>query len=224
VTRKKEAMREILLIVIISVLSHLTALSQANSPGSPDQLATWIQKLATRSAKATILTRRLVVYSGKIVAADEESFFLKVHNRSSPLKYADVLEFSGGGEEMSLAPELTTKPHGVWDDVNRIFPGTKILIVTVDGKNIQGLANSATAETLIFIERDHHERMDLARNRVAAVYGLVGGYGGVKKGASKGAEGMKSGRNQILDGVFAGVGALAGLAKSEGRPILVYSR
>ena len=217
-------MREILLIVIVTVIYPFTALGQDYSPQATGRLASLIQKLATRSGKATILTRRLVVYSGKIVAADEESFFLKVRKRSSPLKYADVLEFSGGGEQLSLIPELTKKPHGTWDDVNKVFPGTKIAIVTDNGKIIKGLANSATAQTVIVIDRERHERMDLARDRVVAVYGLVGGYGGVKKGASKGAEGMTTGRDQLLDGVFAGVGALLGLAKSDGRPILVYSK
>lgn len=217
-------MREILLILILVVISPVTGLAQNDPAVTSTRIMAEIQKLATRSGKATILTRRLVVYSGKIVAADEASFFLKVKKRSSPLKYSDVLEFSGGGEQHSLVPELTKKPHGKWDDVNKIFPGTKIIIVTDDGKIIKGLANSATGETVIFIERDHHERVDLAQNRVAAVYGLVGGYGGVKKGASKGSEGMTTGRDQLLDGVFAGVGALLGLAKSDGRPILVYSR
>jgi hypothetical protein len=217
-------MREILFVLIVGAISPFTALAQDDPAITSARIVSGIQKLATRSGKATILTRRLVVYSGKIVAADEESFFLKVKKRSSPLKYSDVLEFSGGGEHHSLVPELTKKPHGAWNDVDKIFPGTKIIIVTDDGKIIKGLANSASGETIVFIERDHHERMDLAQNRVAAVYGLVGGYGGVKKGASKGSEGMTTGRDQLLDGVFAGVGALLGLAKSDGLPILVYSK
>jgi hypothetical protein len=218
-------MREILLIVIVTFIPALPGLAQDNvSGGATERLASSIRRLATRSGKATILTRRLVAYSGKIVAADDESFFLKVKKRSFPLKYADVLEFSGGGENLSLVPELTKKPHGTWGDVDRVFPGTKIIIVTGDGKIIKGLANSATTEAVIFMERERHERMDIPRNRVVAVYGLIGGYGGVKKGASKGAEGATSGRNQLLDGVFAGVGALLGLAKSDGQPILVYSK
>lgn len=217
-------MQKILQILSISVLTVSATLGQDGQVRTVEKVRSVAVKLATRSGKATVLTRRLVVYSGKIVAADEESFFLKVKKRSSPLKYADVLEFSGGGEQLSVVPELTKKPHGAWDDVNRVFPGTKIVIVTDDGKIIKGLSNSATAETVIFIERERHERMDLARDRVAAVYGLVGGYGGVKKGASKGAEGMTTGRDQFLDGVFAGVGALLGLVKSDGRPILIYSK
>jgi hypothetical protein len=217
-------MQKILLILSILLLSVSTILGQDGQVRTIEKVRSAVTQLAARSGKATILTRRLVVYSGKIVAADEDSFFLKVKKRSSPLKYSDVLEFSSGGEQLSLVPELTKKPHGKWDDVNKIFPGTKIIIVTDDGKIIKGLANSATGEAVTFIERDHHERMDLAQNRVVVVYGLVGGYGGVKKGASKGAEGMTTGRDQLLDGVFAGVGALLGLAKSDGRPILVYSK
>jgi hypothetical protein len=67
--------------------------------------------------------------------------------------------------------------------------------------------------------------VDVPRDRVVAVYGLVGGYGGVKKGASKGSEGLHTGSRDKLPGlVFAGVGALVGLVKSDGRPILIYSK
>lgn len=216
-------MHKILLILSILVLP-LSTFGQDDRAQSADKVRSLAIKLAARSGKATVLTRRLVVYSGKIVAADEESFFLKVKKRTSPLKYADVLEFSGGGEQLSLVPELTKKSHGAWDDVNKVFPGTKIVVVMDDDKVIKGLSNSATSEIVIFIERGRHERMDVARNRVVAFYGLVGGYGGVKKGASKGSEGMTTGRDQLLDGVFAGVGALIGLVKSDGRPILIYSK
>ncbi len=217
-------MREILLIVAVVVISPLTIFAQDTSSVTTERMMSAIQKLATRSGKATILSRRLVVYSGKVVAADEEAFFLKVNKWTSPMKYTDVLEFSGGGEQLSLVPELTTKSYGAWSDLNKVFPGTKIAIVTDDGKVIKGLSNSATPDLATFIERGRHERMDLARDRVVAVYGLVGGYGGVKKGASKGSEGMTTGRDQILTGVFAGAGALLGLVKSDGRPILIYSR
>ena len=217
-------MREILLIVVVAVITPSTIFAQDTSSGTRERIMSAIQKLATRSGKATILSRRLVVYSGKVVAADEEAFFFKVKKWTSPMKYTDVLELSGGGEQLSLVPTLTKKSYGAWDDVNKVFPGTKIVIVTDDGKVIKGLSNSATPEFATFIERGRHERMDVARDRVAAIYGLVGGYGGVKKGASKGSEGMTSGRDHLLDGVFAGAGALLGLVKSDGRPILIYSK
>jgi hypothetical protein len=58
-----------------------------------------------------------------------------------------------------------------------------------------------------------------------STYALLGGYGGVKKGASKGAETLHiGGRDKIPGLVATGVGALLGLIKSDGRPILIYSK
>ena len=74
------------------------------------------------------------------------------------------------------------------------------------------------------IDEKGRERVDVPRDRIVAVFGLIGGYGGVKKGAAKGTEGM-TGRTDVLPaGIFAGIGALVGLVKSDGRPVLIYSR
>ena len=74
------------------------------------------------------------------------------------------------------------------------------------------------------IEKKRFERFELPLEQVAAFYCLIDGYGGVKAGASKGVEAMGSGRDKLLGGVFVGIGALAGLVKSDGRPILMFSK
>jgi len=177
------------------------------------------------SGKAKVLTRRLVTHSGKIVSVYPDSFNLKVKKKIySTISYNDVLELSVDDQHVSIVPEETTKSHGAWEDIGRVFPGTRIAIVLDDGKTIKGFANSSTASSLVIVDDDGRERIDIPRNRVVAFYGLIGGYGGVKKGASKGVEGSTNRSDQLLTGVFAGVGALAGLVKSDGRPILIYSK
>ncbi len=216
-------MHKILLIFLI-VVSPICVLGQVDRDADAESVRSVIRELVTRSGKVRLLTRKLVAYSGKVIAADEHSFDLKIRKNTSTMKYEDVLELSAGDRHLSFVPEVTEPGHGLWDDVNRVFPGTKIIIVTDDGGVIKGLSNSTTPEIVIFIERERHERMDIARDRVVAVYGLVGGYGGVKKGASKGAEAMHTGRDKLLGGMLTGVRALIGLAKSDGRPILIYSK
>ena len=75
------------------------------------------------------------------------------------------------------------------------------------------------------VDKNGRERVDVPRDQIAAVYGLMGGYGGVKAGASKGSEGIATGsRDKLPNLVATGVGALLGLAKTDGRPILMYSK
>ncbi len=213
-----------ILLMFLFVIAPIYVLGQDDRVSDAENVRSVVRELATRSAKATILSRKLVAYSGKVVAADQHSFDLKIKKNTSTLKYEDVLELSTGGRDFSFVPDVTKRGHGLWQDINIVYPGTRIVVVLVNGKSVKGFSNSATATSLLIIERERHERMEIRRDQVTAFYGLVGGYGGVKKNASKGAEAMHTGRDKLLGGVFAGVGALVGLVKSDGRPILIYSR
>jgi hypothetical protein len=113
-----------------------------------------------------------------------------------------------------MCPIQAARAHGAWSDINQVYAGTKILVVLTDGKSLKGFSNSATESALVIVDANGRERIDIPRDRVVAFYGLLGGYGGVKKGASKGAEGLSTGSRDKLPGlVFAGVGALVGLVQ-----------
>ena len=139
------------------------------------------------------------------------------------MPYSAVLAMSGGGQELSFVPDPETRGYGSWSDVASIFSGTRILVAFSDGTSVKGFSNSATATHLIMIDEKGRQRVDVPREKIVAVWGLIGGYGGVKKGASQGAEAMHAGRDKLLGAALTGVAALIGLAKSDGRPILIHS-
>ena len=211
--------RLVILVFLFTLCPQIVAAQHAEQ-----RVKNLLREIAPERPKVRVLFRSLVTGEGKLVKLDDDSFYLKKGRRYFRSFYRDVLEIRGGGKFVSNVQDIDVRQHGSWSDINQVYAGTKILVLLTDGKTVKGFSNSATETGLVIIERERHERMDIARTDVAAFYGLVGGYGGVKKGASKGAEGMTTGRDQLLTGIFAGVGALAGLAKSDGRPILIYSR
>jgi hypothetical protein len=189
------------------------------------QVRNVVQGLGQKQTRASVLTRSLVFKKGKVVQTRDESFDLRVRKGVVPtISYADVLELDAGGKFVSFIPERTARNHGRWEDVGVIYPGTRILVIYPDGKSTKGFSNSVTKANLVMVDENGRQRVEIDRDNVLAVYGLVGGYGGVKKGAAKGVEAMNSSRDKLLGGVFVGIGALLGLAKSDGTPILIYSK
>ena len=183
-----------------------------------------IEAFGPKPTKVTLLSRRLIVAKGKIIRSRPGTFDMKVNGRVTTVPYAAVLEMQGGGQSISFVPASDARNYGYWHDVGSIYPASRILVLTTDGKLVKGFSNSITETLLVMIDEKGRERVEIPRDKILAVYGLMGGYGGVKAGASKGAEGMHTGSQPLLSGLFAGVGALVGLAKSDGRPVLVYSR
>lgn len=200
------------------------AFSQTGMSAQADAVRSLTGELSKRSSKASVLTRALVFRSGKVIKSTSEWFDLKSGKHTVTIKHDDVLEMSGGGKSLSFVPDAPQQHHGTWEDVGHIYPNTKIVIILTDGKAVKAFANSATPTRLVVIERERYERWEVERDRVEAVYGLIGGYGGVKANASKGAEAMNASRDKLLGGILTGAAALAGLVKSDGRPILVYSK
>ena len=213
------------LCIAILLVTHIAARSQENARSPQiEQLRALVQSLGPRPTKVALLTRQLIVTRGKIVRSRETSFDLKQTDGVTTILFENVLELASQKGSLSLVPDKAVKNHGRWEDVGMIYPGTKILLVYADGKSAKGFSNSISQTHLIMIDKDGRQRVDVPREQIAAVFGLIGGYGGVKAGASKGAEGMTNDRDVLLDGIFAGVGALVGMVKSDGRPILVYSK
>jgi hypothetical protein len=217
----KETMRFVSLVFVL-VAAPLITLAQGQQDSS---IETVVRECEPKRQKASVLFRSLVTSEGRLVKFDAESFYLKKHRKYFRSFYRDVLEIECGGKSASNVPDPSARAHGAWSDINQVYAGTKILVVLTDGKSLKGFSNSATESALVIVDANGRERIDIPRDRVVAFYGLLGGYGGVKKGASKGAEGLSTGSRDKLPGlVFAGVGALVGLVKSDGRPVLIYSK
>ncbi|MEP7148084.1 MAG: hypothetical protein ABI857_04310 [Acidobacteriota bacterium] len=215
-----------LLIMIALALSPLEVMCQVDERSrQAEKVRNVVEGYGQKPTKVTLLARRIIVAKGKIIRFRDGSFDLKIRRRVvTTVPYDSVLEMSGGGTSLSFVPASSARNYGSWEDVGGVYPNSKILIVRKDGKSVKGFSNSITEDRLIMIDEKGRERVEVPREEILAFYGLVGGYGGVKAGASKGAEGMTTGRDHLLDGIFAGLGALVGLAKSEGRPVLIYSK
>ena len=212
----------LLLSLIVLAVPHVARPQDGRRAREAEEVRTIVRGFGSKT-KAGVLTRGLVASRGKILSSRAGSFDLKFSGRVITIAYDNVLELGGGGKFVSFVPHRAARNHGSWMDAGQIYPGTKILVFYTDGTSVKGFANSVSETHLIMVDRNGRERVDVPRESIRAVYGLIGGYGGVKAGASKGAEGMTNDRDVLLDGVFAGVGALVGLVKSDGRPILVYS-
>ena len=183
-----------------------------------------VRDVASRNGKATVLTRKLVVYSGRVVMVQDDSFTLNVKKALSKIYYEDVLELSTGEKQLSFVPDLEKQGHGRWEDVSLVYPGTKIVIRLKDDKVIKGFSNSATSTHIVFAHREKFERTEIRRDQIAAIYALIGGYGGVKTYASKARDASRGDRDKLLGGAITGVAALLGFIKSDGHPILIYSK
>jgi len=213
-------------IIFIFLLCSVTpaALSQDRLDTEIKNVKAVVSECAQERRKTTVLLRSLAYAKGQLFHFDDDVFYLTTGKLDRRLAYKDVLEMRCGNSSVSNIPDPTEKPYGKWDDVGRVFAGTRIVVLLDDGKAVKGFANSSTASGLVIVDDKGRERVDIPRAKIVSFYGLLGGYGGVKKGASKGAEGMATGSDPILSGAFAGVGALLGLIKSDGNPILIYSK
>jgi hypothetical protein len=217
-------MRDFALLILVLFATPFAVWSQDDARQQVEKLRTLVQSFGPRPTKVAILGRTLIVTRGKIVRSREASFDLKHNGGVTTIFYENVLELGSAKGSISFVPDRATRNHGSWIDIGRIYPGTKVLLIYGDGTSARGFSHSITETHLVMFDKNGRERVDVHRDKIAAFYGLVGGYGGVKAGASKGAEGMTNDRDVLLDGVFAGIGALVGLAKSDGRPILIYSK
>ncbi|HEX6124272.1 MAG TPA: hypothetical protein VFZ23_02760 [Pyrinomonadaceae bacterium] len=218
------AMEKVLLIFVIILLPTMVRAQNDVRSEQAERVRRVVESFGQRPTKVTLLSRSLIVAKGKIIRSRDGSFDLRINRRVTTVPYGAVLEMQGGGQSISFVPKSQTRNYGDWRDVGHIYAATRILILTVDGSSIKGFSNSITDRLLIMIDEKGRERVEVPVDKILAVYGLIGGYGGVKAGASKGEEAMHAGRDKLLGGVFTGIGALIGLAKSDGRPILIYSR
>ena len=181
---------------------------------------------AETGSRANVLSRSLVNAQGQLTKFDDESLYLKKNKRYVRILYRDVLSVRCRDRSVNHIPDPSTRPHGAWRDINQVYPGTGILVVLSDGSIVKGLSNSATETHIIIFDRKTKARRDIERESVSAFYGLLGARGGVKAGASKGTEGaLPSQTDPLFTIAGAGIGAIIGaITKTDGRPILIYSR
>ena len=215
------------IVVVILFLGAISSSAFSQIRQDQQTVHGLVRECTDAQAKAKILSRSLVNADGKLTKFDDESLYLRKKNRKYyRILFRDVLEIRCNGRSLSLAPEQTTRPHGVWRDINQVYPGTSILIVSTDGGVVKGFSNSASDSHIIIFDRETKARRDIPRENVAAFFGLLGARGGVKAGAAKGTEGSLPSRGDpILLGAAVGIGAIVGaILKSDGRPILIYSK
>ena len=216
---------KVLSIFLITLLPLFVTAQDNLRSQQAKEVKEMVEGFGDKAAKVTLLSRSLIVAKGKIIRSRDGSFDLRINGRVTTVPYAAVLEMHGDGRSVSFVPESEARNFGEWRDIGHIYAATRILVITSDGSHVKGFSNSITDTQLVMIDEKGRERVDVPREKIIAVYGLIGGYGGVKAGASKASDGLHTGgRDKLLGGVFAGVGALAGLVKSDGRPVLVYSR
>ena len=202
------------------------ALSQDRLDTEIKNVKTVVDECAQERRKTTVLLRSLAYAKGQLFHFDDESLYLTTGKLDRRLSYKDVLEIRCGDSSVSNIPDPSAKPYGKWEDIGRVFAGTRIVVLLDDGKSVKGFANSSTASGLVIVDEKGRERVDIPRNKVVSFYGLLGGYGGVKKNASKASEGMHTGSREgsLLGAAYVGIAGLLGLVKSDGNPILIYSK
>jgi hypothetical protein len=217
--------RVIVLLALFAVGVQI-GLSQSSRDRETQAVKTFIAENASRRPKVNVLFRSLVSSEGKLAKLDEDSFYLKKGRKYFRSFYRDVLEMRAGKKFVSNVHAPSTPSNGSWNDINQIYPATRVLVVLTDGRIVKGFSNSATDSHLIMIDNKTDIRLDVPKEKVAALFGLIGASGGIKSGAAKGSEGLlQPGGDPIVGGVGAVIGAIIGaLTKSDGRPILVYSR
>lgn len=177
-------------------------------------------------SKATLITRSLVKAEGKLAKFDAESLYFKRDRKYFRTLHRDILEIHCQDKTVSHVPDPLKSPHGAWGDINQVYAGTKIVVVLTDGTSVKGMSNSASDTHIIMFDPQTNARRDIPRDQVAGFIGVIGGGGGARSGAARGSEGMLDvGRDPILSLAATGIGAIIGaILKSDGRPILVYSR
>ena len=202
------------------------ALSQERLDSEIKNVKTVVNECAQQRRKTTVLLRNLAYAKGRLFHFDDELFYLTTGKLDRRLSFKDVLQIRCGDSSVSNIPDPSEKSYGKWEDIGRVFAGTRIVVLLDDGKSVKGFSNSATASNLVMVDDKGRERVDIPRNRIISFYGLLGGYGGVKKNASKASEGMHTGSREgaLLGPAYVGIAALLGLIKSDGHPILIYSK
>lgn len=217
--------RFIAVVFLLSCVPQI-ALSQDRLDTEIRNVKAVVSECAQERRKSTVLLRSLAYAKGRLFHFDDDSLYLTTGKLDRRLLYKDVLEIRCGDPSVSNIPDPSAKPYGKWEDIGRVFAGTRIVLLLDDGKAVKGFSNSATAAGMVIVDEKGRERVDIPRDRLVSVHALLGGSGGVKKNAGKASEGINTGSREgaLLAPAYVGIAALLGLVKSDGNPILIYSK
>lgn len=217
-------MNKILLLTILSILS--TAAFAQNREFETAAVRDLVDVCGPLKSKANILTRSLVKTEGRIAKIDNDSLYFKRGRTYFRILHRDILEIECNNRSVSNVADPKTRPYGDWHDINQIFAATKIAVVLTDGTVVKGRSNTATDSHLVIFDPTTNARRDIPKDQVAVLFGLTGGNPGIRTSASKASEGaLDVGGDAIIGLAAAGIGAIVGaLVKSDGRPVLIYSR
>ena len=216
------------LATTILFIAFCAAASHGQTPSNADRVKALITRSLADKPKASIFFKSLISGEGKITGAGDTSFSLRFRTKggkrvTKDYRFDHVLQIKVGKDELNFLAPINARPHGEWDDIRFVYPGTRISILLEDNKTFNGWFNSATGEEIVALNESAKEKISIERAKVVAFYGVLGRSGGIKSGASKGSEGMLN--DPLLGGIGAGLGAIAGgLFRSDGRLILVFSR
>ena len=221
-------MRNPLHIFTILLCCAIGAFAQVGPVDHEDQVKASISRLSSNRKNVSLLLKSLLEFRGKIVSLSDDEFGLRFKNKEGrtlrkSIAYSEVLALSGGGERLSQIASVSKKPHGNWQDIGKVFSGTKILIILNDGRHIKGYSNSVNDTHVVLLDRESEQRLDVRREQISGFVAFTLSRGGAKKGAKWAAKEM--GSHPILGGLGIGLGALVGaLTKVGEQPILIYSR
>ena len=223
-SRVKNPLRNVVTLLLALVIAP--AVVAQDKQAEIAAVKSLVDQCGPARAKASLISRSLVNAEGKIAKFDAESLYFKRGKKYVRVLHRDVLEIRCNDKTVSNVADPLTRPYGTWSEINQVYAATKIIVVLADGTSVRGMSNSATDTHLIIFDPKINARRDIPKEQVRAIVALIGGGGGARAGAAKGSEGMLDiGGDAILSVAAAGVGAIIGaLTKSDGRPILVYSR
>ncbi len=219
-----------ILVVLLALVIAAPVSAQSDRQNHTALITTALNSDNAKKADVELLLRSLVQLKGRVLIAKEDSFDFRFKTKggtktSKSINYDDVVYLKHKDKVISSIPSFDASPFGYWDDIKQIYPGTRIVVMLEGNRTFEGWSNSAIGDKLIVLNEKADKTVEIERKDVVAFYGMLGGYGGVKKNASKATEGMSSsGGNQLVGGALVGVAALLGMIKSDGRPILIYSK
>ncbi len=181
----------------------------------------------------SITLRTLATMEAVLISVSEDSFAVAVKkmpdwSKDRVIHYSHVLAISGPGIAVSFVPDPASTPYGTWADVQGIGQNQNIGIVLASGKDMHGRFGGATETEFTLLGATYDAVLEIPRASIVRVFGMNRGRSGVKEYTLKG---LKSGSQVgapealVTMPVFAGIGALFGLAKQKGESIiLVYSK
>lgn len=155
----------LLAIVLVSPISVFA--QRPNNQIETDLVRNTVGMIAgTGKKNSEIVLNDLREFKGKIIAMDEDQFFLQLRkkkelkvtiniiggNQNRPpvvaIKYRDVLQIQGKNAVVSFVPDPKASPYSTWDEVESIGRGEFVQVHRSTGGTIHGVFYRSTSDSL----------------------------------------------------------------------------